>query len=62
MAHIISSYLLDEAARLCRRWEDADANMRRHWPDPPKEVVTEWNKARRAAEAVTRTIIKELGI
>ena len=56
---IIKSHILDEAARASKRWEDAEAMMR-HWSEPSKTVVKEWDKARKNAEAATRTIFKEL--
>ena len=55
---IVKSHLLDQAARYSKRFEDAEAKMRREWPEPSKDTVKEWNASRALAERATAEIMK----
>ena len=54
---IIPSAVLKDAAAASERYERADAAMRRGWPEPPDEVIREWNEARRVAEVTSQVVL-----
>ena len=54
---VIPSAVLRDASTASKRYENADAEMRRHHPNPPDKVVREWNSARRAAEIASQVVL-----